>query len=236
MTEAAVRTAGELPAEGVRAMFDRVARVYDPLNTAMSAGLDGRWRERAADLAWVRPGDRVLDVATGTGELAIELARRVAPHGEVVGCDFSEAMLARARTKAPHVRFEQADALALPYPDDSFAAATCAYALRNFADTERGVAELARVVRTGGNVVVLDFTTPRRLPLSLFYRLWFDRTVPLLGRLAGDPDAYAYLPASVARYPPPEQIAAIFARAGLEHVRYVVTAGGIVTFHVGTTR
>lgn len=215
-------------------MFDRVARVYDPLNTAMSAGLDRRWRERAADFAGVRPGSRVLDVATGTGDLAIELARRVGPRGDVIGCDFSVAMLTRARAKAPHLQFDQAAALALPYADDSFDGATCAYALRNFANTQRGIAELARVVRPGGNVVVLDFTTPQRPPLALFFRLWFDRIVPLLGRLAGDPDAYAYLPASVARYPPPDEIAAMFARAGLEHVRYIVTAGGIVTLHVGT--
>lgn len=177
---------------------------------------------------------RVLDVATGTGDLALELSRRVAPRGEVVGCDFSEAMLARARRKAPQLRFELADATELPYADDSFDATTCAYALRNFADTQRGLAELARVVRPGGTAVVLEFTTPRQRPLSLFFRLWFDWIVPLLGRLAGNPGAYSYLPASVARFPPPDEIAAMFARAGFHEIRYIVTAGGIVTFHVGT--
>ncbi len=233
--------AGTLEAGQVRAMFDRIAGVYDTLNTVMSAGLHHRWRARAADLARVGPGDRVLDVATGTGDLALELARRVAPGGEVVGCDFSEAMLTRARTKAAGsgalgagVRFEWADALALPYPDDSFDAATVGFGARNFSDLGRGLQELARVVRPGGRVVVLEFTAPTRPPLSTFFALWFDRAVPLLGRLTGDPDAYAYLPSSVKRFPAPAALAGEMARAGLGEIRYVLTAGGIVTIHAGT--
>jgi demethylmenaquinone methyltransferase / 2-methoxy-6-polyprenyl-1,4-benzoquinol methylase len=234
--------AGRLEAEQVRSMFDRIARVYDPLNTAMSAGLHHRWRERAADLARVGPGSRVLDVATGTGDLAIELARRVAPGGEVVGSDFSEGMLARARTKAAKLpageqarpRFEWGDALDLPYPDDSFDAATVGFGARNFSDLPRGLAEMARVVRPGGRVMVLEFTTPTRPPLSLFYRLWFDRIVPLLGRLAGDGDAYSYLPNSVKRWPAPAALAAELDRAGLGQIRYLLTAGGILAIHVGT--
>ncbi|HWX75152.1 MAG TPA: ubiquinone/menaquinone biosynthesis methyltransferase, partial [Solirubrobacteraceae bacterium] len=184
--------APERPDAGqVRAMFDRIASVYDLMNTAMTAGLHHRWRARAAELADVAPGSRVLDVATGTGDLALELARRVSPGGEVVGSDFAPAMLARARAKASAraagvaPRFELADALALPYPDDSFDAATVAFGVRNFSDLPAGLAEMARVVRPGGRVVVLEITTPTRAPLSLFYRLWFDRAVPLLGRAAG---------------------------------------------------
>jgi demethylmenaquinone methyltransferase/2-methoxy-6-polyprenyl-1,4-benzoquinol methylase len=234
--------AGRLEAEQVRSMFDRIARVYDPLNTAMSAGLHHRWRERAADLAQVGPGSRVLDVATGTGDLAIELARRVAPGGEVVGSDFSEGMLARARTKAEKLqaageharpRFEWGDALDLPYADDSFDAATVGFGARNFSDLPRGLGEMARVVRPGGRVMVLEFTTPTRPPLSLFYRLWFDRIVPLLGRLAGDGDAYSYLPNSVKRWPAPAPLAAELDRAGLCQIRYLLTAGGILAIHVG---
>jgi demethylmenaquinone methyltransferase/2-methoxy-6-polyprenyl-1,4-benzoquinol methylase len=234
---------GTLEAGQVRAMFDRIAGVYDLLNSVMTAGLHHRWRERAADLAHVGPGARVLDVATGTGDLALELARRVSPDGEVVGSDFSEAMLARARAKASSrdrgaslvtPRFEWGDALALPFADGDFDAATVGFGARNFADLSLGLREMARVVRPGGRVVVLDFTTPTKPPLSLFFRLWFDRIVPLLGRLAGDSDAYSYLPDSVKRFPPPPALAAELERAGLREVRYLLTAGGIVSIHLGT--
>ncbi len=174
-------------------MFDGIAGVYDLLNTAMTAGLHHRWRARAADLARVRPGDRVLDVATGTGDLALELAGRVAPGGEVLGSDFSEGMLEHAREKAAQLtpggervrpRFEWGDALSLQYADDSFDAATVGFGARNFSDLSRGLQEMRRVVRPGGRVVVLEITTPLRPPLSTFYALWFDRLVPLLGRAA----------------------------------------------------
>src|SRR3984957_4102613 len=216
-------TAGRLEAEQVRAMFDRVAAVYDPLNTLMSAGLHHRWRPRAGDLACVGPGSRVLDVATGTGDLAIELARRVSPGGEVLGSDFSEEMLSRARVKGASVAglsFEWGDALQIPHDKDSFDAASTGFAARNFSDLQGGLVEMARVVRPGGRVVVLDFTTPTRPPLSLFYRVWFDRVVPLLGRLAGDADAYSYLPNSVKRWPSPVMLAAELERAGLEDISY----------------
>jgi demethylmenaquinone methyltransferase / 2-methoxy-6-polyprenyl-1,4-benzoquinol methylase len=230
--------AGTLEAGQVRAMFDRIAGVYDLLNSAMTAGLHHRWRERAVDIAQVGSGARVLDVATGTGDLALEVARRVAPGGEVVGSDFSEGMLGRARDKARpagvDMRFEWGDALELAYPDDSFDAATVGFGVRNFADLGRGLAEMARVVRPGGRVVVLEFTTPTRPPLSWFYRLWFDRVVPLLGRFSDDPDAYTYLPESVKRFPGPQALAGEMERAGLGEIRWVLTAGGIVTIHAGT--
>jgi demethylmenaquinone methyltransferase/2-methoxy-6-polyprenyl-1,4-benzoquinol methylase len=228
--------AGRLEAGQVRAMFDRIAGVYDLMNTAMTAGLHHRWRSRAADLARVGPGSRVLDVATGTGDLAIELARRVAPAGEVVGTDFSEAMLARARIKAPQLRFEWGDALELPYDSAGFDAATVGFGARNFSDLERGLAEMARVVKPGGRVVVLEITTPTRPPLSTFFRLWFDRLVPALGRVAGDSDAYSYLPSSVRRFPAPAELAAALERAGLGEISYLITAGGIIAIHAGTVR
>jgi demethylmenaquinone methyltransferase/2-methoxy-6-polyprenyl-1,4-benzoquinol methylase len=225
----------------VRAMFDRIAGLYDLMNAVMTAGLDRTWRRRAAELASVSPGDRVLDVATGTGDLALELARRVSPGGEVVGIDFSERMLELARTKAnaaseADVRFESANALALPFPDGAYDAATVGFGARNFADLERGLREMARVVRPGGRVVVLEITTPRRPPLSTFFELWFDRVVPVLGRLAGDAQAYSYLPNSVKRFPGPDALAAAMWRSGMEGVRYIVTAGGIVALHVGVVR
>jgi demethylmenaquinone methyltransferase/2-methoxy-6-polyprenyl-1,4-benzoquinol methylase len=226
---------GTLEEGQVRAMFDRIAGPYDRMNSVMTAGLHHRWRERAADLARLGAGDRALDVATGTGDLALALARRVGPAGEVVGCDFSEGMLARAREKAPELRWEQANALSLPYPDGSFDAATVGFGARNFSDLRRGLAEMVRVVRPGGRVVVLEITTPTRPPLSTFFSLWFDRVVPLLGRLAAsESEAYTYLPSSVKRFPGPQELAAILAGAGLSDVRWILTAGGIIALHAGT--
>jgi demethylmenaquinone methyltransferase / 2-methoxy-6-polyprenyl-1,4-benzoquinol methylase len=223
---------GTLEEGQVRAMFDRISGLYDLMNSVMTAGLHHRWRERAADLAQVRAGDRALDVATGTGDLALELARRGV---DVVGSDFSEGMLEQARRKAqgvPGVRFEQANALALPYADGEFDAATVGFGARNFSDLEQGLREMARVVRPGGRVVVLEITTPTRPPLSTFFHLWFDRVVPLLGR----DEAYTYLPNSVKRFPGPEALGAVLHGVGLEDVRWILTAGGIIALHVGTVR
>jgi demethylmenaquinone methyltransferase / 2-methoxy-6-polyprenyl-1,4-benzoquinol methylase len=225
---------GTLPDTQVRAMFDRIAGFYDLMNSVMTAGLHHRWRARAADLADVRPGDRVLDVATGTGDLAIELARRIAPGGEVIGSDFSDGMLERAREKDPAIRWEHADALALPYGDDEFRAATVGFGARNFGDLEKGIGEMARVVAPGGKVVVLEITTPTKPPLSTFFSLWFDRVIPLVGKLAADSQAYSYLPSSVRRFPGPEGLGAVLAGAGLTDVRWILTAGGIIALHVGT--
>lgn len=219
----------------MREMFDRIAGIYDRLNTVMTAGLHHQWRRRAAELAALRSGDRALDVATGTGDLALELAERVAPDGQVVGVDFAERMLelARAKAGALAVRFEAANALSLPFADDQFDAATVGFGARNFADLERGLSEMARVVRPGGRVVVLEITTPRRRPLSTFFELWFDRAVPALGRLAGDAQAYEYLPSSVRRFPGPEELAGVMSRCGMADIRYLITGGGIIALHVG---
>jgi demethylmenaquinone methyltransferase/2-methoxy-6-polyprenyl-1,4-benzoquinol methylase len=197
----------------------------------MTAGLHHRWRERAADLARVGPGTRALDVATGTGDLAIALARR---GSEVVGSDFSEGMLERARAKSAGVVWEQANALALPYPDDAFDAATVGFGARNFSDLRQGLAEMARVVRPGGRVVVLEITTPTKPPLSTFFSLWFDRIVPLLGRITGENQAYSYLPNSVKRFPGPRELGAVMHGTGLRDVRWILTAGGIIALHSGT--
>jgi demethylmenaquinone methyltransferase/2-methoxy-6-polyprenyl-1,4-benzoquinol methylase len=226
---------GTLEETQVRAMFDRIAGLYDRMNTVMTAGLHHRWRRRAAELAGLAPGGRALDVATGTGDLAIGLAERVGANGEVVAIDFSERMLELARAKAngPPIRFETANAMALPFGDREFDAATVGFGARNFSDLDRGLREMVRVVRPGGRVVVLEITTPRRAPLSTFFGLWFDHAVPALGRAAGDAEAYRYLPRSVRRFPSAEELASIMWRCGLADIRYLLTAGGIIALHVG---
>jgi demethylmenaquinone methyltransferase/2-methoxy-6-polyprenyl-1,4-benzoquinol methylase len=227
---------GTLSEPQVRAMFDRIAGFYDLMNSVMTAGLHHRWRARAADLAALAPGARALDVACGTGDLAIELARRVGPGGEIIGSDFSEEMLGRARVKAPELTWEWGNALELPYDSDRFDAATVGFGARNFSDLDRGLSEMTRVVKPGGRVVVLEITTPRRPPLSIFYSVWFDRVVPLLGRVTGEDEAYSYLPSSVKRFPGPEGLAGAMERAGLRRIRWILTAGGIIALHVGTKR
>jgi demethylmenaquinone methyltransferase/2-methoxy-6-polyprenyl-1,4-benzoquinol methylase len=223
--------AGRLPAESVRRMFDRIAPVYDAMNRAMTLGLDRRWR-RLAVAAAVRPGDRVLDACCGTGDLAIASLPFA---GEIVGVDFSAAMLERARRKAPAIEWLEADALALPFDDASFDAATVGFGVRNLEDLERGLAELNRVLRPRGRLAVLEITQPRGV-LAPFYRLWFDVLVPLAGRVLPGGSAYTYLPASVRRFPGPDELAALMRGAGFSDVRFRLLAGGIVALHVGESR
>jgi len=223
-------------------MFDRIAGVYDVLNSVMTAGLHHRWREKAVDRAALAPGDAALDVACGTGDLTLELQRRVGDGGRVVGSDFSERMLDLAREKATSKSgpgqgspiFEWGDALELPYDDAGFDAVTVGFGVRNFADLDRGIRELTRVLKPGGRLVILEITQPQRPPLSTFFSLWFDRAVPVLGKFAGDPEAYSYLPESVKSFPPPEGLAAKMDGAGLERIRWTILAGGIIAIHVGT--
>ena len=219
-------------------MFDRIAGVYDVMNSAMTAGMHHRWRARAADRAELAPGDAALDVCCGTGDLAFELARRVGPDGRVVGSDFSERMLDLAREKpvpeaAAKPIFEWADALELPYDEGRFDAVTVGFGVRNLSDLDRGIAEMARVLKPGGRLVILEITQPTRPPLSTFFSVWFDRIVPLIGRFAGDSAAYSYLPESVKRFPPPAGLAAIMDGAGLERIRWTILAGGIIAIHSG---
>jgi demethylmenaquinone methyltransferase/2-methoxy-6-polyprenyl-1,4-benzoquinol methylase len=222
----------------VRGMFDRIAGVYDLMNSAMTAGLHHQWRERAVDRADVGPGSDALDVCCGTGDLALALRRRIGPDGRVVGCDFSEPMLELARRKSGEeglaVEFGWADALDLPYGDQSFDAVTVGFGARNLADLDRGLAEMARVLRPGGRLAILEITRPEREPLSTFYSLWFDRLVPVLGAVAGDQDAYSYLPESVRSFPDPEALAAMIDRAGFDEIRWLLLAGGIIAIHSAT--
>jgi demethylmenaquinone methyltransferase / 2-methoxy-6-polyprenyl-1,4-benzoquinol methylase len=221
---------GTLPAEGVRSMFDRIAPVYDLMNRVMTAGLDQRWR-RLTVRRVVSTGDRVLDACCGTGDLAV--AAREAGAAEVVGLDFSGPMLERARRKEPGIEWVQGDLLELPFEDCSFDAVTVGFGVRNVDDLERGLAELRRVLKPGGRVGVLEITRPRG-PLKIFYRLWFDVLIPLAGRILPGGKAYTYLPASVRRFPGPDELAVLMREQGFGRVEYALLAGGIVALHTGT--
>ncbi len=223
--------AGTLPAKDVQTMFDRIAPVYDVMNRVMTAGLDLRWRRLTAE-AVVRRGDRVLDACCGTGDLAVADLRA---GGDVTGLDFSPRMLERARRKSDAVKWVEGDMLALPFEDGSFEAATVGFGVRNVVDLEHGLAELARVLVPGGRVGILEITTPTGL-LAPFYRLWFDRIVPLLGKVLKGGKAYSYLPASVRRFPDKEALAGLLRTAGFDGVEYRTFAGGIVALHTGTKR
>jgi len=220
---------GRLPSEGVQRMFDRIAPVYDGMNRVMTVGLDQHWR-RATVGATVHEGDRVLDACCGTGDLAV--AAQKAGAGEVVGLDFSERMLERARRKAPDLEWIQGDVLALPFDVATFDAAVVGFGVRNVEDLDGALKELCRVLRPGGRLGILEITTPRGV-LAPFYRLWFDRVVPLLGRVLPGGDAYTYLPASVRRFPGPQELADLLGSCGFEAVRFRLFAGGIVALHVG---
>jgi demethylmenaquinone methyltransferase / 2-methoxy-6-polyprenyl-1,4-benzoquinol methylase len=219
---------GRLSPDAVRSMFDRISPVYDAMNRTMTMGLDQRWR-RATVAAVVQQGDRVLDACCGTGDLAVAATEA---GGNVTGLDFSERMLDHARRKSDAVEWVQGDALALPFSDGSFDAATVGFGVRNLDDLERGVTELRRVLGPGGRLAILEITKPSGL-LAPFYRLWFDGFVPLLGKLLPGGAAYTYLPASVRRFPGPDELAALLRGAGFEDVRWRTFAGGIVALHIG---
>jgi demethylmenaquinone methyltransferase/2-methoxy-6-polyprenyl-1,4-benzoquinol methylase len=221
-------SSGTLAPDEVRSMFDRIAPVYDVMNRAMTMGLDRRWRKLTAE-AVVRPGARVLDACCGTGDLALADARA---GGRVTGVDFSAEMLARAERKAPEFDWVQADAAALPFPDESFDVATVGFGIRNLEDLEAGLRELARVLVPGGRLGCLEITRPRGV-LRPFFRVWFDGLVPLAGRALPGGGAYSYLPASVRRFPGPEDLAAAMTRAGFRGVGWRLLGGGIVALHVG---
>jgi demethylmenaquinone methyltransferase/2-methoxy-6-polyprenyl-1,4-benzoquinol methylase len=222
-------TSGVLEPNEVRTMFDRIAPVYDRMNRAMTMGLDRRWRKLTAQ-AVVRPGDRVLDACCGTGDLALADVRA---GGRVTGVDFSEEMLARAERKAPELDWVRADAVELPFPDASFEAVTVGFGVRNLADLEAGLIELARVLVPGGKLGCLEITRPRGV-LRPFFHLWFDVLVPLAGKALPGGGAYSYLPASVRRFPGPEDLAGAMRRAGFADVGWRLLGGGIVALHVGT--
>jgi demethylmenaquinone methyltransferase/2-methoxy-6-polyprenyl-1,4-benzoquinol methylase len=222
---------GTLAPAAVEEMFDRISPVYDTMNRLMTAGLDRRWRRLTAQ-AVVRPGDRVLDACCGTGDLALAAAEA---GGRVTGLDFSERMLERAARKSESVEWVRGDLLALPFEDESFEAATVGFGIRNVEDLESGLRELSRVLAPGGRLGCLEITRPRGA-LKPFFRLWFDGLVPLAGKLLPGGAAYSYLPASVRRFPGPEDLAAAMHRADFEEIRWRLLGGGIVALHTATRR
>jgi demethylmenaquinone methyltransferase/2-methoxy-6-polyprenyl-1,4-benzoquinol methylase len=221
--------AGTLDAAGVESMFDRIAPVYDVMNRLMTAGLDRRWRRLTVE-AVVHPGDRVLDACSGTGDLAIAAERRGAV--SVVGLDFSQRMLDRAQRKSASIEWVRGDVLSLPFGDESFDAVTVGFGVRNVADLERALRELRRVLRHGGRLAVLEITQPRGL-VRPFFSLWFDRVVPLLGKVLPGGKAYTYLPASVRRFPGAEELTAVLESCGFRGVEFRLLGGSIVALHTG---
>jgi demethylmenaquinone methyltransferase/2-methoxy-6-polyprenyl-1,4-benzoquinol methylase len=217
---------GSLAPGEVRRLFDRIAPVYDAMNRVMTAGLDRTWRRLAVE-AVVQPGDRVLDACCGTGDLALAAERE---GGHVTGLDFSPAMLVRARRKSDTIEWVEGDMLALPFDEGVFDAATVGFGVRNVADLDEGVAELRRVLRPGGRLAILEITQPRGV-LRPFFSLWFDRIVPVLGKVLPGGRAYTYLPASVRRFPGAEELAALLERHGFERVRFRLMGGTIVALH-----
>jgi demethylmenaquinone methyltransferase / 2-methoxy-6-polyprenyl-1,4-benzoquinol methylase len=232
------RSGNLVPQPDVTAMFDDIAPVYDRMNTIMTAGQDGRWRRLALAESGLQPGDAAIDVACGTGKLSRLLAERVGPLGRVEAVDLSPAMVARAShevTGLAQLRFSVADALALPFADGTFDAATIAFGMRNLPDFAAGFRELARVVRVGGRVVSLELSLPPLRPWARLYHGSFRRTAPFMARIAGGGRraAYAYLPASLDDFPDATAMAATMSSAGLTEVRFRRLAMGAVALHVG---
>jgi len=222
---------GTLEPDGVRKMFDRIAPVYDVMNHVMTAGLDRRWRRLTVE-GVVQPGHRVLDACCGTGDLAIAAERE---GGIVTGLDFSGEMLVRARKKSTSIEWVQGDVLALPFESESFDVATVGFGVRNVADLGAALVELRRVLRPGGRLAILEITQPRGV-LKPFFSLWFERIVPLLGRVLPGGKAYTYLPASVRRFPGAEDLATLIDGSGFDGTRFRLFGGSIVALHTATAR
>ncbi len=220
-------------------MFSAIAPRYDFLNRLFSAGRDRYWRREAIRASELPPKGQLLDICTGTADMAVEAARQF-PNARIVGVDFSRPMLALGLAKLERsnltnrISLQVAPAEALPFPEQSFDAATVAFGLRNVPDRLRGLRQMHRVLRPGGRAVILEFTTP---PSPLFrglYLWYFHRVLPWIGRLvSGHPSAYSYLPASVAEFPSPDGLSAWMRDAGFSQVSYRLLTGGIVAIHVG---
>jgi len=233
--------AAERKAAYVNTMFDTIAPRYDLMNRLMTFGMDRRWRNYVVAEAAPPTGGSALDVATGTGDIAIALARRVGAAGSVIASDFSEGMMRPGPAKAERagvgaiVRFMAADALDLPFPDATFDCVTMGFAMRNVTDIERAFREMCRVTKPGGRVVCLEVAKPGVPPVRFLHQCYFNRIVPLLGKIiTGHGEAYRYLPESARNFPPPSALKAIMERADLRAVRFHRMSLGAVAVHTGT--
>ncbi len=226
--------------ERVGEVFHSVASKYDLMNDVMSLGIHRLWKRRTVERAAVRPGMRVLDLAGGTGDLAAAFAPRVGDRGRVTVSDINASMLMVGRDRlldqgrAGNLDFVQADAEVLPFPDESFDRVTIAFGLRNVTRKERALAEMRRVLKAGGRLLVLEFSRPMA-PMRPFYDLYSFRMLPLMGRLiAKDADSYRYLAESIRMHPDQETLAGMMRDAGLEQVQYENLTGGVVALHRAT--
>jgi demethylmenaquinone methyltransferase / 2-methoxy-6-polyprenyl-1,4-benzoquinol methylase len=231
----------ERKAEYVNRMFAQIAPSYDRMNRLMTFGLDQGWRKRVVAEAAPPPGGKALDVATGTGDIALALASKVGLQGEVVASDFCLEMMLPGPDKAEKAGFGQivrwvaADALRLPFADNTFDCVTTGFAMRNVSDIEQAFRDMGRVVKPGGRVVCLEVARPKFAPVRWGHQLYFNHIVPLIGRLiSGHGEAYAYLPDSARHFPPPEELKKIMERAGLSHVSFRRYGLGAVAIHVGS--
>jgi demethylmenaquinone methyltransferase/2-methoxy-6-polyprenyl-1,4-benzoquinol methylase len=224
--------------ERIRSMFASISARYDRANTVLSGGVHHLWRRKAVRRSGAKPGDRILDCATGTGDLAIAFRKAVGPEGQVVGTDFVPEMLVHARAKAPDIEFEVADVTRLPYEDGTFDVASISFGIRNVADPARGIAEMARVIRSGGRVIVLEFGQPRSRTFGALYDFYRRRVLPKVGGLVtGKQDAYEYLERSASRFPCGDEFAALMRNAAdFSSVDYVPLTFGIAYLYRGIKR
>lgn len=234
----------EVNKQGVRQMFDRIAPTYDKLNHLMSLGIDRRWRRTAVDALGKFNPQQILDIATGTGDFALLMAKLLPPKGgqgvfHITGADISEGMMSVGREKVKQeglqdmISFEHEDCLNLSFPDGSFDAVTSAYGVRNFQDLDKGLREMRRVLRPGGHLLIVELTPPPRFPMKQLFWVYAHVVMPLLGRLIShDNSAYTYLPASMEAFPQPEQMEGILKRAGFEEVQWKRFTFGISTMYL----
>lgn len=221
-------------------MFDKIAPSYDRLNHALSLGIDRRWRRTAVDALGKHQPQQILDIATGTGDFALLLAKRIKPQ-HIVGADISEGMMAVGREKVKEeglqnvISFQYEDCMQLSFPDGSFDAVTSSYGVRNFQNLDKGLQEMQRVLRPGGHLLIVELTPPPCFPMKQLFWLYAHVVMPLLGRLIShDDSAYTYLPASMEAFPQPEQMEGILRKAGFTEVQWRRFTFGISTMYLAT--
>lgn len=235
--------AGKDKSTYVKETFNAIAGRYDLMNSLMSLGLDKRWRRIAVKCVGAKPGMHILDVCCGTGQLSLEIGKNVSPQGKVTGLDFSQKMLDVAKKSLElspnrdNIQFIQGDAMALPFPDNSFDGVTVGWGLRNLPDLRQGIKEMTRVVKPGGKVVSLDMAKPNLPGFKQVYWLYFEKLVPLMGKIwAKKSSAYQYLHDSAREFPAQQELARIFAECGLLETYYDNLAGGVVAVVCGSKR